>query len=93
MQHFLQENKLVQWCNAHGYKYNTLEGQLKMLENEFTTDTSDWTASIDGFYACTTARQACEYFIRYYERPASEYLNQRINEMDQDIATVKSILS
>lgn len=88
-----RRDKLVQWCNAHGYKYNTLEGQLKMLENEFTTDTSDWTASIDGFYACTTARQAGEYFIRYYERPASEYLNQRINEMDQDIATVKSILS
>lgn len=88
-----RRDKLIQWCNSHNKQYNTLDGQLHMLENEFTVDTSDWTASIDGFYACTTARQAGEYFIRYYERPASEYLNQRINEMDQDIATVKSILS
>ena len=88
-----RREKLVQWCNANGYKYNTLEGQLKMLENEFTVDTSDWTSSVDGFYMCADARSAGIYFIDYYERPRQDCRDDRVANMDGDILSVKSILS
>ena len=88
-----RREKLVQWCNANGYKYNTLEGQLKMLENEFTVDTSDWTSSVDGFYMCADARSAGIYFIDYYERPRQDCRDDRVANMDGDILAVKSILS
>lgn len=90
---FGRRTKLVQWCNANGYQYNTLEGQLKRLECEFTEDTSDWSPSgIEGFYACTTAREAGEFFITNYERPGAQYKAQRLAEMDSDIATIQAML-
>ena len=90
---FGRRTKLVQWCNANGYQYNTLEGQLKRLECEFTEDTSDWSPSgIEGFYACTTAREAGEFFITNYERPGAQYKTQRLAEMDSDIATIQAML-
>lgn len=90
---FGRRTKLVQWCNANGYQYNTLEGQLKRLECEFTEDTSDWSPSgVEGFYACTTAREAGEFFITNYERPGAQYKAQRLAEMDSDIATIQAML-
>lgn len=90
---FGRRTKLVQWCNANGYQYNTLEGQLKRLECEFTEDTSDWSPSgVEGFYACTTAREAGEFFITNYERPDAQCKAQRLAEMDSDIATIQAML-
>lgn len=90
---FGRRTKLVQWCNANGYQYNTLEGQLKRLECEFTEDTSDWSPSgVEGFYACTTAREAGEFFIKNYERPDAQCKAQRLAEMDSDIATIQAML-
>ena len=90
---FGRRTKLIQWCNANGYQYNTLEGQLKRLECEFTEDTSDWSPSgVEGFYACTTAREAGEFFITNYERPDAQCKAQRLAEMDSDIATIQAML-
>lgn len=90
---FGRRTKLVQWCNANGYQYNTLEGQLKRLECEFTEDTSDWSPSgVEGFYACTTARETGEFFITNYERPDAQCKAQRLAEMDSDIATIQAML-
>lgn len=92
---FERRTRLVEWCNSHPNEgaYNTLEGQLSYLNAEFTVFLDVWTGNGPaGLKQCTTAREAGEYFIRYFERPASEYLNQRIAEMDGDIATVKATL-
>lgn len=63
------------------------------MECEFTEDTSDWSPSgVEGFYACTTAREAGEFFITNYERPGAQYKAQRLAEMDSDIATIQAML-
>ena len=63
------------------------------MECEFTEDTSDWSPSgVEGFYTCTTAREAGEFFITNYERPGAQYKAQRLAEMDSDIATIQAML-
>lgn len=91
-----RRDNLMQWCNAHPQDgaYNTLQGQLSYLNAEFTVHADVWTGNgVAGFRECSTEREAGEYFIRYFERPQAEYMNQRIAEMDSDIATVKSYLN
>lgn len=91
-----RRTKLMEYCNSHPETgaYNTLEGQLAFLNAEFTIYKDVWTGQgVDGFKRCKTEREAGEYFIRYFERPREDLLNQRIQEMDSDIAAVKAMLS
>ena len=86
--------QLQEWCNGHGLKYNTLEGQLSYLQAEFTVYKGVWTnAGPDGFRKCTSAEEAGEYFLRYFERPGSTDIAKRINSMSSDIAMVKGYLN
>ena len=91
-----RRTQLVNWCNSHPEDgaYNTLKGQLSYLYAEFTVYTDVWTGNgPNGLKQCKTAREAGEYFIRYFERPAAEHLATRLAEMDSDIATVKKYLN
>ena len=84
---------MVNWCTSNGYKYNTIEGQCKFLEHEFASSEVWTNAGVDGFLQCSSARDAGLYILKYFERPAQEYQDQRESEMDQDIATVENMLS
>lgn len=86
--------QLQEWCNSHNLKYNTLDGQLSYLQAEFTVYTGCWTnAGVDGFKKCTTAAEAGEYFLRYFERPGDSDIANRVSSMDSDIAMVKGYLN
>lgn len=88
-----RKTDLIQWCNAHGYKYNTLEGQLKRIESEFTTDTKYWgLGKPDGFLACTDAHSATLYYLDNNEKPAGVYRDRRVASIDADIIAVKALL-
>ena len=90
-----RRTRLVEWCNAHPSDgaYNTLEGQLSFLNAEFTVYPDVWSGDgAGGFRRCQTEREAGEYFLRYFERPNSDNIAQRSNEMESDIATVKKYL-
>ena len=88
-----RRTNLVNWCTSNGYKYNTIEGQCKFLEHEFASSEVWTNAGVDGFLQCSSARDAGLYILKYFERPAQEYQDQRESEMDQDIATVENMLS
>ena len=88
-----RRTNLVNWCTSNGYKYNTIEGQCKFLEHEFASSEVWTNAGVDGFLQCSSARDAGLYILKYFERPAQEYQDQRESEMDQDIATVESMLN
>lgn len=93
-----RRQNLIQWCNTHPEygSYNSLSGQLAFLDAEINNRTgygSVWTGNgVNGFLRCTTALEAGEYFIRYFERPAATYMNQRIQEMASDIATIRQYI-
>ena len=87
-----RRTNLVTWCNNHGLKYNTLEGQCKYLEYEFSSS-AVWTNSgVNGFLQCSSAYDAGRYFLKYFERPAAKYEAQREASLNQDIATIESML-
>ena len=87
-----RRTNLVTWCNNNGVKYNTLEGQCKFLEYEFSSS-AVWTNSgVNGFLQCSSAYDAGRYFLKYFERPAAEYEAQREASLNQDIATIESML-
>ena len=87
-----RRTNLVTWCNNHGLKYNTLEGQCKYLEYEFSSS-AVWTNSgVNGFLQCSSAYDAGRYFLKYFERPAPESEAQREASLNQDIATIESML-
>ena len=87
-----RRTNLVTWCNNHGLKYNTLEGQCKYLEYEFSSS-AVWTNSgVNGFLQCSSAYDAGRYFLKYFERPATKYEAQREASLNQDIATIESML-
>ena len=87
-----RRTNLVTWCNNNGVKYNTLEGQCKFLEYEFSSS-AVWTNSgVNGFLQCSSAYDAGRYFLKYFERPAAKYEAQREASLNQDIATIESML-
>ena len=87
-----RRTNLVTWCNNHGLKYNTLEGQCKYLEYEFSSS-AVWTNSgVNGFLQCSSAYDAGRYFLKYFERPAPKYEAQREASLNQDIVTIESML-
>ena len=87
-----RRTNLVTWCNNNGVKYNTLEGQCKFLEYEFSSS-AVWTNSgVNGFLQCSSAYNAGRYFLKYFERPAAKYEAQREASLNQDIATIESML-
>ena len=87
-----RRTNLVTWCNNNGVKYNTMEGQCKFLEYEFSSS-AVWTNSgVNGFLQCSSAYDAGRYFLKYFERPAAEYEAQREASLNQDIATIESML-
>lgn len=87
-----RRTNLVTWCNNHGLKYNTLEGQCKYLEYEFSSS-AVWTNSgVNGFLQCSSAYDAGRYFLKYFERPAAKYEAQREASLNQDIATIENML-
>ena len=87
-----RRTNLVTWCNNNGVKYNTLEGQCKFLEYEFLSS-AVWTNSgVNGFLQCSSAYDAGRYFLKYFERPAAKYEAQREASLNQDIATIESML-
>lgn len=87
-----RRTNLVTWCNNNGVKYNTLEGQCKFLEYEFASS-AVWTNSgVNGFLQCSSAYDAGRYFLKYFERPAAKYEAQREASLNQDIATIESML-
>ena len=87
-----RRTNLVTWCNNHGLKYNTLDGQCKYLEYEFSSS-AVWTNSgVNGFLQCSSAYDAGRYFLKYFERPAAKYEAQREASLNQDIATIESML-
>lgn len=88
-----RRTNLVNWCTSNGYKYNTIEGQCKFLEHEFASSEVWTNAGVDGFLQCSSAHDAGLYILKYFERPAQKYQDQRESEMDQDIATVESMLN
>ena len=88
-----RRTNLVNWCTSNGYKYNTIEGQCKFLEHEFASSEVWTNAGVDGFLQCSSAHDAGLYVLKYFERPAQKYQDQRESEMDQDIATVESMLN
>lgn len=88
-----RRTNLIAWCNAHpgSGAYNTIEGQLSYLNAEFNSYSSVWAGNgVAGFRQCSTAREAGEYFLRYFEQPAQVNIDERSSAMDSDIATVKS---
>ena len=87
-----RRTNLVTWCNNNGVKYNTLEGQCKFLEYEFLSS-AVWTNSgVNGFLQCSSAYDAGRYFLKYFERPAAKYEAQREASLNQDIATIESMI-
>ena len=87
-----RRTNLVTWCNNNGVKYNTLEGQCKFLEYEFSSS-AVWTNSgVNGFLQCSSAYDAGRYFLKYFERPAAKYEAQREASLNQDIVTIESML-
>ena len=87
-----RRTNLVTWCNNNGVKYNTMEGQCKFLEYEFSSS-AVWTNSgVNGFLQCSSAYDAGRYFLKYFERPAAEYEAQREASLNQDIVTIESML-
>lgn len=87
-----RRTNLVTWCNNHGLKYNTLEGQCKYLEYEFSSS-AVWTNSgVNGFLQCSSAYDAGRYFLKYFERPAPKDEAQREASLNQDIVTIESML-
>ena len=87
-----RRTNLVTWCNNNGVKYNTMEGQCKFLEYEFSSS-AVWTNSgVNGFLQCSSAYDAGRYFLKYFERPAAEYEAQREASLNQDIATIENML-
>ena len=69
-----------------------LEGQCKFLEYEFSSS-AVWTNSgVNGFLQCSSAYNAGRYFLKYFERPAAKYEAQREASLNQDIATIESML-
>ena len=92
-----RRTQLIEWCKSHPDKgaYNTLEGQLAFFQYEFDNSTEAWSANSDkanGFRQLETEKDAGEYFLRYYERPAAEFLNQRLAEMESDVEKIKTML-
>ena len=91
---FSRKTRLMSWCAANSYSYNTLEGQLAYLKAEFTVYTDAWAGNgVNGFLQCQTEREAGEYALRYFEQPDALEIIKRSNSMENDIATVKQYLN
>lgn len=67
-----RRDSLVSWCNANGYEYDTIDGQLAFMYHELTGGyraTYDFLMSVPD--TAQGAYDAGEYFCRYYEVAAS----------------------
>ena len=92
---FGRRTRLVSWCNAHPQDgpYSSISGQMSYLKAEFEIYTDVWAGDgVRGFWRCQTAREAGDYFLRYFEQPDAASVDQRSREMDSDIATVRKYL-
>ncbi len=67
-----RRDSLVSWCNANGYEYDTIDGQLAFMYHELT---GGYRATYDFLMSVPDTAQGAydvgEYFCRYYEVAAS----------------------
>lgn len=68
--------KLVDWCNANGFQYNTITGQLNRIEYERQsgiqlTPSATYSHTWSDFVALTDIELATRVFVTNYERPYS----------------------